>query len=474
MQRLSLLFEKNLFLGVIALFIFIPLYPKFPLFNIPGTYVAIRTEDFLIALVALCWLVAVIPNIKNFLKQNIVQAILIFWFFGGLSLFSGIFVTQTVTPHLGILHYLRRIEVMLLFFIAWQAFKTRKQIKAWLTIMLVTTLIIVLYGFGQQWLSFPVISTTNKEFSKGLILFLTPDARVNSTFAGHYDLAAYLAIFLTMATALLIYYKSLFKRVIIAGVSLLGFILLALTAARVSFVATIAGVTSVLWFSRQKKLILVLIGLIFLAFIISPELRHRTIATLTVNLYGGGGPKYTPPPQKINPTKTFSIENGIDGSSTPFGVPVDVVPGEPINTTELGVYRSFGIRLNEEWPRAIRTFTKNPILGTGYSSISIATDNDYLRSLGETGFLGTISLALIWVIIFKKIWRFIKLKTHGLSFYLIIGIFAALLAMFLNAIFIDILESSKISQILWMLSGVGFATINMEDEWDQPFKSIKF
>ena len=37
--------------AVAALFIFIPLYPKFPLFNVPGTYVAIRAEDFFIGVV---------------------------------------------------------------------------------------------------------------------------------------------------------------------------------------------------------------------------------------------------------------------------------------------------------------------------------------------------------------------------------------------------------------------------------------
>src|SRR5205814_2283829 len=45
--------------------------------------------------------------------------------------------------------------------------------------------------------------------------------------------------------------------------------------------------------------------------------------------------------------------------------------------------RSTSIRLNVEWPRAVRALTKNPLLGTGYSSITLATDNDYLRALGE-------------------------------------------------------------------------------------------
>src|SRR3989344_7814965 len=219
----------------------------------------------------------------------------------------------------------------------------------------------------------------------------------------------------------------------------------------ISFFAVLAGITSVFWLSSQKKLILVLVFFAGLAFVISPDLRHRTVATLTVNLLGGGGAKYTPPVQKASPTGHFSVENGISGEATPAGVPVDIAPGEPINTTELGVYRSFGIRIDEEWPRAIRAFEKNPILGTGYSSITIATDNDYLRSLGETGILGTISLGMIFFIITRKLHRFARKFRYSLQYFLVTAIFCGSLTFFATAIFIDVLEASKVAQIFWML-----------------------
>ena len=68
--------------------------------------------------------------------------------------------------------------------------------------------------------------------------------------------------------------------------------------------------------------------------------------------------------------------------------------------------RSTSIRLAVEWPRAMRAFYKSPFLGTGYSSITLATDNDYLRALGETGILGLTSFVLIFInmfIVFKNI-----------------------------------------------------------------------
>src|SRR3989344_2558583 len=332
MLKLSNLFEKYLIWWVLGLFIFIPLYPKFPLFNVPGTYVAIRMEDFLIALITIWWLIAICPRINEFLDKTLTKAVLLFWGIGLLSLFSGIFLTQTVSWHLGLFHWLRRVETMLLLFIAIDAFRSQKGFRFWLKVMLGVIMAVVIYGFGQQYLKFPVISTTNREFSKGLILFLSPEARVNSTFAGHYDLAAYLAFFMAVLVGFFFTVKKNFQKLIFLVTGLLSFILLALTAARVSFLASVVGIAAVLFFTGRKKLILLLMVAAALAFVVSPDLRHRTVATLTVNFLGGGGAKYTPPPQLPGNTDKFSIENAATGSATPSGVPVDVAPGEPIDT----------------------------------------------------------------------------------------------------------------------------------------------
>lgn len=463
MEKLSLIFNKYFFWVVLGLLVFIPLYPKFPLISVPGTYVAIRLEDFLIGAVLPFWFLSMGPNLKKLLSENITKAFIIFFLIGLLSLYSALTLTNTVIPHLGILHYLRRIEVMALFFIAATSIKNLKQIKILLLTMLLVTLIIVLYGFGQVWLNFPVISTTNKEFSKGLILFLNPEARVNSTFAGHYDLAIYLALFLSISAALFFYVKRFFTKIGLLLVGLLSFILLIMTAARVSFIAAILSIATVFWILGQKKMILLIVLAALAAFALSPELRHRTIATFTVNLYGGGGAKYVPPPQNPGPTTKFSIENAASGAATPSGVPVDIAPGEPLNTTELGVFRSYGIRLNVEWPRAARAFFKNPFLGTGYSSLTIATDNDFLRSLGETGILGTSSLILIFIILIKKIINLIKKPSKNMRYFLAVGVFCGLLSVFITMTFIDVLESSKVAELLWLILGVSFAMIKMEE-----------
>lgn len=478
MQKFLQNFENIFFWIFLGLLIFIPLYPKFPLVSIPLTYVAIRLEDVFIAIGFALAILIQLPRIRRLFKMAIVQSYALYWFIGLISVISAIFATNTILPHLGFLHWLRRIEYMSLFFMAITAIKSLKQVKIVLIAFLAVTIIVCLYGFGQQWLGFPVISTTNREFSKGLILTLTPEARVNSTFAGHYDLAVYLAMVLSVLSSMFFYYKIKdgkngweIKNILTQGglvlTGLLSFALLGLTAARVSFVATIISIIASFALNKKWFLIIMFIFLSVATVAAIPELRHRLVATLTVNLLGGGGAKYTPETDgEMDPAKRLTIEerNKIYDQATMSGaidpdkvatIASDLAPGEPINTTELGVYRSFKIRQDVEWPRAYRGFMRNPLLGTGYSSLGIATDNDVLRLLGEVGLLGAVSFVLIFVIVFKKLFRQIK-SPNALSRYFGVGTIALVLTFLINGLFIDVFEASKIATLFWAVLGINW------------------
>src|SRR5258708_2627916 len=112
MQKFILFGEKILYWLTLFLFVFIPLYPKFPLINVSGTFVAIRAEDLIISLLVALWLIYIIlaNKVKTLLKDKIIQAILLFFFVGAVSTFSAIFLTHSVVAHLSILHFLRRVE----------------------------------------------------------------------------------------------------------------------------------------------------------------------------------------------------------------------------------------------------------------------------------------------------------------------------------------------------------------------------
>lgn len=460
--------NKAIFFLSVFLFAFIPLYPKIPLANVSGTFVAIRFEDILIALTIGLWIVYIflLKNVRVLLKDSINRSIAVFFFIGLVSLFSAIFLTHSVTPHLGILHFLRRFEFMLLLPIVATVMTTKRRVLTTLIVLSLVLLLVNIYALGQQHLDWPVISTTNSEFSKGLILRLTPGARVNSTFAGHYDLAVFLVMGLVLMSTLFFAFGKFVKTWII---SLAGFsmLILIMTAARISFVAAFVGIISSLFFSRKKKYLLLIFLFSILILLYPSQLRDRFLSTITVNLLNMGQ-RYESKTldqqvrSKLNiPTvaiQTSSASAKTSTFATSSGeVATDITPGEPVDTTQLGVYRSFQIRLNIEWPRAINAFIKNPFLGTGYSSLGIATDNDFLRSLGEVGFLGTATFALVIVASAKRIFKGVK-SDDKLKRFLSAATFSIIIAFLLNGTFIDVFESSKVVSLFWMILGlnIGF------------------
>lgn len=467
MQKFITILNNSIFFLVTFLFAFIPLYPKFPLINVTGTFVAIRAEDFIIGFTVIIWAVylGLSNQLRSLLKEKLSLAILLFFFIGVVSTFSAVFLTHTVVAHISILNLLRRVEFMILLPVVASVVKSKKQFVVILIVLSLTVLSVNLYALGQQYLDWPVISTTNSEFSKGLILRLSPGARVNSTFAGHYDLAVFLAMTISILTALLFAVKKRIKiGIIILG--LLSLLILIMTAARLSFAAAFIGIIAALVFSKRKKYILfILIGAAMIV-VYPSQLRDRLVSTVTVNLFSKGQ-RYVGQTQdqqirsKLNiPTlavKTSSVSATTSTFASPSGsTATDIAPGEPLDTTQLGVYRSFEIRLNIEWPRALLAFVKNPFLGTGYSSIDIATDNDMLRSLGEVGLLGTAALVLVLIEISKRIFSSFKNNSKLIRFFSA-GVFAMLIAFVVNGLFIDVFEASKVASLFWMILGLNLA-----------------
>ena len=60
-----------------VLILFIPLYPKFPLFGVSGTYVAIRLEDIIIGLFLVYWLFYQLKNHFPILKNKIIAYVIL-------------------------------------------------------------------------------------------------------------------------------------------------------------------------------------------------------------------------------------------------------------------------------------------------------------------------------------------------------------------------------------------------------------
>ena len=462
-------------LAVILLLVFIPLYPKFPLINLPGTYVAIRIEDFLILSVVLLWLGLEIKRGLPVLRDRVSQLILLYLGIGGLSLLSALFITQNIVPHIALLHWLRRIEYMSLFFVAFASVKELRNVKSYGLALLITTVGVIIYGLGQKFFAWPVVSTMNEEFSKGLLLQLTEWARVNSTFAGHYDLAAYLVMILALTSGLMVGLKNKIGKVIIGLIGFFSLYLLVLTASRVSFVAYLITITLILLVLKKYRWLGPILALSLVLMFFSGDFAQRYAQTFNIDLSALSSRiklfekkeevKVVQVPIKVEP------EEVVVQKPSPLPLPsyspfpkkeatAAAVVWKP--TTEMAVKYSSGIRFHVEWPRSIRAFRKNPFLGTGYSSVTLATDNDYLRTLAETGLLGFISFWLIFLEIGRRVVLFVQKEKPGFAKAIVIALFGVAIGLFANAIFIDVFEASKVALIFWMLMGILVGLMKLE------------
>lgn len=440
----SIKFNKILNLKYLtaAVLLAIPLYPKFPFLRIPGTYVSIRLEDFLMLLVIIVLSKKYINKIKNLWLDPVVRSVLIFLCVGPISLLSAIFITHSVSLHIGILHWARRIEYFTPLLLGMAVLEKQKlskgRIEFFIKVISLVILILFIYGFGQKYFSWPVIITQNEEFSKGIALRWVPGSHINSSFAGHYDLASFLTLTLPIFITLFFLQKDLKIQTFLFVVIISGLWLLTNSVSRISIITYLTGTSLSLFLVKKYKalLIMFIFSLVLFSFSSDLQARYRRVIEVVI--------------------KDISAKEG-----------VVVWPPTP---TPQPVFedRSTSIRLNVEWPRAIRAFLKNPLLGTGYSSITLATDNDYLRLLGEVGILGFASFILILANIEKLFLKVVNKLNQDHNHYqlaFLAGLIGSFQAIFVQAFFIDVFEASKFAILFWLLLGMGISlTRNMQNE----------
>ncbi|PIQ72284.1 hypothetical protein COY13_00720 [Candidatus Roizmanbacteria bacterium CG_4_10_14_0_2_um_filter_36_35] len=484
--------DNNLVKILLSGFIFlVPLWPKLPIRMINYTYIAIRFEDIYLTFMILIFIIQLIRK-KIRLTTTFLWLFILFWISVFASTVWGIYFGKTIDfYHLGYLHALRRVEYMSVFFIAASVIKNRVDFFHLIKFFFFSVFLVSLYGLGQKFLGFPAVQTMNPEYAKGYILSLTPEARISSTFAGHYDLASYLAFVIPLIISFSFFLKKRFYLIFY----ILALFVLTYTSSRISFVAYAITVFLLLIFIRKYFFLIFAIILTALVMFSSGDLINRFLKTVqfkrilvnekTGSVYinqnvttkelpaGSFYVKVEKPPEQILPTEAVATEVAKINTFKEMIVEQKVIevkknkylsPKETnkliaslsaeltaINTFVSDI--SFATRLQIEWPRAINAFNRNKLLGSGPSSITEATDNDYLRWLGETGLLGTTLFLMILFFINRYVWLGVKKfsKENKLIAY---GFTFALIALLINATYIDVFEASKMAYTFWTVAGL--------------------
>lgn len=502
-QLTTLLFWINsnaLFVLSVFLIAFIPLFPKIPLFDIlPGYIVRIRPEDFLIILGGLLWL-------RDLYNKKIVWNTTYFWMVsmyiasGIVSIILAVVLLETVPAqllHIGksVLHLFRYAEYFAVFFFAYSSIKTKNQLKTAILVLVLTVLAIVGYGFGQEYLHFPLYSTMNREYSKGTTLYLQEGARPQSTFAGHYDLAAYLVIVLPIIFSFALQTTFLSKKklqlipttILLHLAHLAGAWMLVTSGSKTAFIAYCFGILFVVLsylkeFGSLKQQLkwgssLLVISTLFLVLLLNTYAKPTRDSLISLV-----EPKITTLISKVTGTTT-----SVTSSSNQSGRPEDVfgdgheftrvatisATGERIemlipthstwsaNALKYGL--SMGIRLDTLWPQALKGFVNNPLFGNGYATLSVlekgqfteadSTDNNYLRVLGETGLFGFMTFFGLLLIIIYELYR-LSFDRLSAERTLQIGFIASCVGILINATYIDVFAASKVAFSFWLLAGL--------------------
>ena len=539
----SWIWENIPIISTIFLLMFIPLYPKLPLLDVSHTWVYVRVEDFLVIFVLGLWSVLLFKK-KVTLKTPLTLPILVFWIIGVIATIHGVVLIfpeiSNVFPNVAFLSFLRHVEYMSLFFVAYSSMTDKKLLPAVIFTLILTFFLVSIYGVGQKYLGFPAYLTMNEEFAKGIPIRLSQLSRVPSTFAGHYDFAAYLVLTMPILASLIFGFKNwLLKFILLTGV-ILGFGLLFMTVSRVSFFVLFIALFIVLYLQNKKLIIYFLPFVAILAiFFFSSQsalfsrfgntvkevnvlvdaktgkaighveyvsLENFKNKPINQRRIGENAQIYVEPikqdeESKASPSSFLSLNrlplqvpsvtdvNLSTGENLPQGTAYVNLPLAPVTkklkyflyeksrssnspSTEVFIFHgdflvkkasaydlSFTTRFQGEWPNTLKIFKKNIFFGSGYGSVSLAVDNNYLRMLGETGVLGIAAFFAIFLsfgIYVKKLLPNVESKTTR-SF--ILGFVAGLVGLALNALLIDVFEASKIAFTLWILVGVILGTL---------------
>lgn len=438
-----------LFVYSTLLLAFIPLYPKIPLFDIlPGYIVRVRIEDVLIGVAGLIWLVQLARK-KITWQSPLFKIIGSYVAVGFFSLLSAMFITQTVPLellHIGksALHYFRYIEYFFLFVLMYASINTQKQAKTVVWSLVITVFLVSFYGLGQKYWYWPVYSTMNREFSKGVRLYLTEHARVQSTFGGHYDLGAYLVIVLPILLSFSYLAEKKWERRVFFLVHTFGLWLLIMSASRAPFAAYGLGALLVIslvanrektWLKKLSTFIKkslsfgLLAGIMMLTF--GQDMYERFLQVIEgypqvavyykegKNIFDKVNGEYKKSRDQVYdwlgiielgpPSGAVGFDNNENVLTATDQQPITVRPSDvyedipdlvkvsttsadgTVTTTTVEKERtwsdnalkyglSMAIRLDTLWPNAIRGFMRNPLLGTGYATLNKESAYQFLEA----------------------------------------------------------------------------------------------
>lgn len=375
------------------------LSPEIPLAQVPGRSVVVRFDDFLLGVVFFTWLAKLAIN-KQFglirsTPLNVPVGVFILLCLVSTAL--GIIQGSVAKPASSFFYLVKYVEYFVLYFMTANVLRHPRQVERFLTFMVVTLVIVGLYGYWQA-----------VTYGAGY--------RISAPFEGAQPepntLAGYLVLMMGVCGGLALYTHSVLQRVFFIGAIAWSLPPLIFTYSRGGYAAFIVMYLILCVFSRRHKL--VLWSLLLLGVFLAPSVLPHTVFERLAS--------------------TFDPRGAIE------------VGGRRLQASAAQRLIVWGW-IFEKWQ-------EHPFFGFGITGLGVIVDQQYALVIGELGIVGfLVYLWVRWRIGVSSYRTFRTVNTplaQGLGLGFLAGFAGLLVHSFAGNIFIIV----RIMEPFWFLAAM--------------------
>jgi O-antigen ligase len=398
----------NIDIALIILIFSMLLSPEFTTGETAGRSVKIRADDVFIIIIFCGWIAKMAINKEmGLLKPTKLNTpIMIYILICAFAAFLGVIAGRTNAKS-AVLFLFKYIEYFLVYFMVANNLKTVRQAKKFVFFLLLTCFFVCLYSHSQT----AVGGRASAPFESGA-------GGEPNTFAG------YLILMMSLAGGFLIYSESARHRMALMGLLALAGTAFLMTLSRSGWISLFPAVMTFIFFMKKYRfqlVILIMIAAIALPIVAPEKVRFRVKETFT-------------------PWKQYSLAG-----------------------SRVGVDESTAARI-ESWGKGIHRWSYKPIFGYGIPCGAFI-DNQYMRTLNESGIIGFAVFMWILILIFN-ITRESYAEAEGDNFRLAISL--GLLAGFMGLLALSASAAAfiliRIMEPFWFIMAIVVMLPELEKE----------
>lgn len=376
-----------------------------------GRGVTLRLDDFLLAIIGFSWLarMAINKELGLFLRTPLNRPIAAYLTLCLVSTLLGA-IFERVHLATGFLYVLKYFQYVIVYFMAANHLKEKKQLQNFVWAMLLTCVVVSLVA---------MVNVPSGE-------------RVSAPFEGKAGepntLGGYLVFMICISAGIYLAAASFRHQLVCALMVLLFSVPLFYTQSRSSYLAAIPAIVSFIWLSKKRIWVLPLILLIAFSL-----------------------PYIAPQPAVERVTYTF-----VQGRDR-----TDVVS---IGGVKLDTSTSARIK---SWKEAVKDLSSHPILGYGVTGYKFV-DAQYVRVAAETGLAGLFLFLILVGTIFLEALRVHRASTDPFHKGLATGFLAGFIGLLFHAVGANTFIIVRIMEPFWFIAAMVMAVPSLEQAGVRP------